>query len=127
LFHAITKTIQDTDNKDVSFINAHGTATPYNDDMESVAIGRSGLSDIPVNSLKAYFGHTLGAAGILETVISAFALTDNVILRSLGCDELGVVSPLRVNTALATSDKNRFLKLISGFGGSNAALVLRKI
>jgi 3-oxoacyl-[acyl-carrier-protein] synthase-1 len=126
LFNAITKTIQDTDTGDISFINAHGTATPYNDDMESVAIGRSGLENVPVNSLKAYFGHTLGAAGILETIISCYALEDNTILKSLGCDELGVVSPLCINTGIKTSNKNRCLKLMSGFGGSNAAIILRK-
>jgi 3-oxoacyl-[acyl-carrier-protein] synthase-1 len=126
LFNAIIKTIKGINMEDISFINAHGTATPYNDDMESMAIGRAGLNDIPVNSLKAYFGHTLGAAGILETIVSAFALQDNIILKSLGYDELGVVSPLCVNTSLSISDKSRCLKLISGFGGSNGAIILRK-
>jgi 3-oxoacyl-[acyl-carrier-protein] synthase-1 len=126
LLNAITKTIKDADKQDLSFINAHGTATVYNDDMESMAIGRSGLNKVPVNSLKAYFGHTLGAAGILETIVSASALADDVILKSLGCDELGVVSSLNVNTDVATSNKNRFLKLMSGFGGVNAAIVLKK-
>jgi 3-oxoacyl-[acyl-carrier-protein] synthase-1 len=126
LYKSITKTIKDVNKNDVSFINAHGTATPYNDDMESVAIGRAELDDIPVNSLKAYFGHTLGAAGILETIISACALQDNVILKSLGCDELGLAAPLCVNRGVVASDKNKFLKLMSGFGGSNAAIVLSK-
>ncbi|MDR1459541.1 MAG: beta-ketoacyl synthase [Bacteroidales bacterium] len=124
LFHAITKTIKDKE--DISFINAHGTATPYNDDMESVAIARSGLNNIPVNSLKACFGHTLGAAGILETIISASALENNTILASQGCNETGVAAPIYVNTKITTSYKNKFLKLISGFGGCNAALVLKK-
>jgi 3-oxoacyl-[acyl-carrier-protein] synthase-1 len=124
LFNAITKTIKDKE--DISFINAHGTATPYNDDMESMAIGRAGLGNIPVNSLKACFGHTLGAAGILETIISASALENNIILPNRGCDEIGVAFPICVNTATTTSDKNKFLKLISGFGGCNAAIVLKK-
>ncbi|MDR0605321.1 MAG: beta-ketoacyl synthase [Bacteroidales bacterium] len=126
LFNAITKTIKGMNKNDISFINAHGTATPYNDDMESVAIGRAELENIPVNSLKAYFGHTLGAAGILETIISAEALQDNVILKSLGCDELGVAASLCVNRNVTASCKNKFLKLMSGFGGSNAAIVLSK-
>lgn len=126
LFNAISCAMNGIDIDDLSFINAHGTATPYNDDMESVAIGRYNLSSVPVNSLKAYFGHTFGAAGILETIISSYALCENLILSSAGCDELGVASPIRVNTKLTNSNKNRFLKLVSGFGGSNAAIVLRK-
>ncbi len=126
LFNAITKSMQGIDKEDISFINAHGTATPYNDDMESIAIGRYELSTVPVNSLKAYFGHTLGAAGVLETIISACALEDNVILKSFGCEEQGVTSPIQVNTSVTASGKNRFLKLISGFGGSNAAIVIKR-
>jgi 3-oxoacyl-[acyl-carrier-protein] synthase-1 len=124
LFNAITKTLKDKE--DISFINAHGTATPYNDDMESMAIGRSGLGNIPVNSLKACFGHTLGAAGVLETIISASALENNIVLASQGCDEMEVAFPICVNTNTTTSSKNKFLKLISGFGGCNAAIVLKK-
>ena len=47
--------------EDISFINAHGTATVYNDEMESKAIHLAGLAAVPVNSLKPYFGHTVGA------------------------------------------------------------------
>ncbi|MDR1878609.1 MAG: beta-ketoacyl synthase [Bacteroidales bacterium] len=126
LFSAVSKTMYGIDKEDISFVNAHGTATPYNDDMEAIAIERSNLNTTPVNSLKAYFGHTLGAAGVLETIISAHALEEGLVLPSLGFEELGVAAPLRVNTVLRQSDKNRFLKLISGFGGGNAALILRK-
>ena len=126
LFNAITKSMQHCDRDDLSFINAHGTATPFNDDMESVAIKRSRLDDVPTNSLKAYFGHTLGAAGIVETIISSYALQDNLILASLGFDRLGVVEPIHINTATTLSTGNRFLKLISGFGGCNAAAIFRK-
>ena len=44
-------------------MNAHGTATAYNDEMESIAIHRVGLDDVPINGLKGVYGHTLGAAG----------------------------------------------------------------
>lgn len=53
--------------QEVSFINAHGTATLYNDEMESKAIHLAGLEAVPVHSLKPYFGHTLGASGVIET------------------------------------------------------------
>jgi len=124
LFNAITKTLKNINKEDISFINAHGTATPYNDDMESVAINRCGLDKVPVNSLKGYFGHTLGAAGILETIISAHALQENIILKSYGFEELGV-SQICVNKEVITSSKSVCLKLISGFGGSNAAMVIK--
>ena len=123
LFNAITKTLKNISREDIRFINAHGTATPYNDEMEAVAIGRCGLEDIPVNSLKGYFGHTLGAAGILETIISTHALQDNVILKSHGFEELGV-SPINISAEVTTSSKPACLKLISGFGGCNAAMVV---
>ena len=126
LFNAINKVLKNTNKEDIRFINAHGTATPYNDDMESVAITRCGLENIPVNSLKGYFGHTLGAAGVLETIISAHALQNNIILKSYGFEELGV-SPININTENVTSSKPVCLKLISGFGGCNAAMILRSL
>lgn len=127
LFNAIEKTMQNIDKNDISFVNAHGTATPYNDDMESIALGRYGLEKTPLNSLKAYFGHTLGAAGIVETIISALALQEGVVLKSLGAEEVGVAGPVNVIQELMKSEKKTFLKLISGFGGSNAAIVFKKL
>jgi len=126
LFTAISETIRDIDKTTISFINAHGTATPYNDDMESIAIGRANFENIPVNALKGHFGHTLGAAGIVETIISGYALSENIILPTFGFENLGVANPINVNKTLSTSDKPRFLKLASGFGGVNAAVVLSK-
>jgi 3-oxoacyl-[acyl-carrier-protein] synthase-1 len=69
--------------ENIALINAHGTATPYNDAMEVNAIVRVGLEQIPVNSLKPFFGHTLGAAGVLESIISMKALEKNIVLQSM--------------------------------------------
>ena len=124
LFRAIQKSICDFDTSKLAFINAHGTATPYNDDMESVAINRAGLQDIPVNSLKGYFGHTLGAAGVLETIMAHQALKHHTVLKTLGTDEPGTTMPVNVSMQNQTTDGNTFMKLISGFGGSNAALLM---
>ena len=123
LLRAIQRTTEGFDTKRIAFINAHGTATLYNDDMESVAINRASLQDIPVNSLKGYYGHTLGAAGVMEVILSSIALQNHRILRSMGSENPGTASPL--NVCLQNSDTNgdAFLKLISGFGGSNAALL----
>ena len=74
----------------LAFINAHGTATMFNDQMESVAIERAGLNEIPVNAYKGYFGHTLGAAGVLETILSMAAADDHTILGTRGFEERGV-------------------------------------
>lgn len=117
-----TETLHD----DISFINAHGTATMFNDQMESVAIGRAGLGDIPVNGLKGYFGHTMGAAGILETILSKEALAHNQILATRGFDETGTYPSLDVANVNRTSSKNRFIKMISGFGGGNAAVLIHR-
>ena len=111
-----------------SFINAHGTATMFNDQMESVAIERAGLADIPVNGLKGYYGHTLGAAGVLETVVSLAALRDHTILATRGFAERGVSGRINVTTENivdSTSERcDAFIKMISGFGGGNAAIVV---
>ncbi len=69
--------------EDISFINAHGTATVYNDEMESKAIHLAGLAAVPVNSLKPYFGHTLGGtSGIIETILCIEQLKRRKILRN---------------------------------------------
>ena len=70
--------------EDISFINAHGTATVYNDEMESKAIHLAGLAAVPVNSLKPYFGHTLGASGIIETILCIEQLKEGRYYGTLG-------------------------------------------
>lgn len=112
--------------QDIDFISAHGTATPYNDDMESVAIQRLGLQNIPVNSLKGYFGHTLGAAGVIESVILKHSMLNNIIFKTLGLEIQGVVSKINTPVENIRKELNCCLKLASGFGGCNAALVLQK-
>lgn len=112
--------------KNIDFISAHGTATPYNDDMESHAIDRLKLSDVPVNSFKGYFGHTLGAAGIIETILTKHSMLNNRAYATLGLHTPGTVksiNTLNINTNMQIS---RCLKLASGFGGCNAALLIEK-
>lgn len=111
---------------DIALINAHGTATMFNDQMESVAVERAGLSDVPVNAYKGYFGHTMGAAGVLETVLSMKALDEGKILGTKGYAERGVSGNLRLTPDNQSSEKKMFVKMISGFGGSNAAILLSK-
>lgn len=123
LLRAIHAATDGYDLSQLAFINAHGTATPYNDDMESVAVNRAGLQHVPLNSLKGYFGHTLGAAGVLEVIMSKQALADQQVIKTLGTNKPGTAN--EVNVALQTQNApgKAFLKLISGFGGSNAAVL----
>ena len=112
--------------EDIDFISAHGTATIYNDEMEALAISLAGLQQVPVNSLKGYYGHTLGAAGLIESVIAVQSVKQNTILPSLGYSSPGVSKQLNVVTALQTTALNTCLKTASGFGGCNAALIFTK-
>ena len=125
-FRALKVALGDVDPNEIAFINAHGTATMYNDEMESVAIERAGLSQVPVNGLKGYYGHTMGAAGILETILSMYAIDEHNILATRGYETLGVTHPLVVSNQNQSTDKRMFIKLLSGFGGCNAALLFAK-
>lgn len=112
---------------ELGFISAHGTATPYNDHMEAQAIHRVGLAEKPVHSLKAVYGHTLGAAGLVEANIGIQAMIDNWILPSKGYTS----NPMDPSLVLVDQPTRHpgirgFLKTASGFGGCNAALVFSK-
>ncbi len=110
---------------EIAFINVHGTATLYNDEMESIAIDRAGLSAVPVNGLKGYYGHTMGAAGLLETILSQAAIEDHTILPTKGFNELGVSRAINVSKVKRHTEKQNFIKLLSGFGGCNVALLYK--
>lgn len=118
---ALTKVLGDG-KEELAFINLHGTATLYNDQMEWKALEYSHLTDVPVNALKGYFGHTMGAAGIMECIISMLSADDGVILGTRGFHASGVSGGINMSSHNRSSDKNAFIKLISGFGGCNAAI-----
>ena len=120
---ALKTIVDDNDKESLAFINAHGTATIFNDQMESVAIERAGLADIPVNAYKGSYGHTMGAAGVLETILSMTALDDQTILATQGFEELGVSGRISLSASHQSTSKSAFVKMLSGFGGCNAALL----
>ena len=124
LFAAVSQVLDGFDVANLAFVNAHGTATRYNDDMESVALERASLAGIPVNSLKGYFGHTLGAAGVLEVILSTQELLHHRVLWTVGCESPGTAAAVNVAQQPMETDKTAFLKMISGFGGGNAALLV---
>lgn len=129
LYRVIQQSVQEAgiDAAAIDFISAHGTATMYNDEMEARAFNLAGLQDVPLNSLKGYYGHTLGAAGLIETVASVLSLKENVVLPTPGFDTPGTTKPVNVNRQLKQGIYNACLKTASGFGGCNAAIVLKKI
>lgn len=111
----------------IDYISAHGTGTTFNDEMEAIAFNRLGLQNIPVNSLKGFYGHTLGASGLLETVIGIQSVLESKLFASLGFDELGVSQPINIIEKSEDKTINYFLKTASGFGGCNTAVLFEKV
>ncbi|MCZ7648604.1 MAG: beta-ketoacyl-[acyl-carrier-protein] synthase family protein [Planctomycetota bacterium] len=117
----------------VDHLNLHATGTPYNDKIETKAVlevfGARG-AEIPVASVKSSIGHTMGAAGVHETVAAALTLREGKVPPVLGLDpneqdpECGLRAP--TGAPLAGEFKT-ILKTSYGFGGTNAALVLGKV
>jgi 3-oxoacyl-[acyl-carrier-protein] synthase II len=110
----------------IAFINAHGTSTRENDKIEG-AVLRDLFPDRPVLSTKGYTGHTLGAAGGLEAVFTALGLQEGWVPASAGFqtedEEIGF-SPTREQTPI---NGEYALSTSLAFGGSNAALVIKKV
>jgi 3-oxoacyl-[acyl-carrier-protein] synthase-1 len=129
LVRSIEKTLKRSgvNTSDIDFISAHGTATVFNDEMESIAFGRTNLDHVPLNSMKGYFGHTLGAAGILETIMSMVSMEKSILFPNLGFEETGTSIPLNIIQQLESKELKTVLKTASGFGGGNATLILQKL
>ena len=113
--------------EEIGYISAHGTGTPYNDEMEALAFHRSGLDHVPVNSFKAYYGHTLGAAALLECIITCHSLLNNEMFKSLNYEEPGVSKPLNIITKNREKEMKYAMKTASGFGGCNIAMIFKKM
>ena len=110
----------------IDFISAHGTATLYNDEMEAIAFNRMNLQNVPLNSLKGYYGHCLGASGLLESIISMESALHNTLLSSKNFEEMGISQDLNIIKENLSAEIRYILKTASGFGGCNAAIVLEK-
>lgn len=128
LFIAIEKALKDANctPEELDYLSMHGTATPFNDEMESKALALADLQTVPMNSYKGYIGHTLGAAGLIESVIAAHSLKNNTLYASLGFEELGVPEKLNIITKTSSAILQKCLKTASGFGGCNGAVVFAK-
>lgn len=109
---------------DIDFVSTHGTATLYNDESESKALALTNLNLAEANSLKGYFGHTFGAAGIIETILTAKSMENSQILASTGYEKHGVSTPMNITNKPTIKNIQHSLKTASGFGSCNAALIL---
>lgn len=125
-FRAIRTILGDVKPEELALVSVHGTSTAYNDEMESIALTRAGLQNVPVNSLKGCFGHTMGAAGILETILSMASIDEGIVLGTRGYSKCGVSCPLDISPDVRQTSKRAFIKLLSGFGGCNAAAMFAK-
>ena len=128
LFLAIDGALKDASisAEEIDYISGHGTATNYNDEMESKAIHSAKLELVPMNSLKGYIGHTLGAAGIAESVMAAYSIKNNILFATAGFSKMGVTQPVNVLSDCMEKKVKRVLKTAAGFGGCNAALIFEK-
>ena len=129
LFIAIKNAMKEAETNSVNnidYISAHGSATVYNDEMESKAFNLAGFEDTPLNSFKGYWGHTLGAAGIIESIAAIHSMRKNVLYKTAGFNELGVPKKINVLSEFKKAEISNCLKTASGFGGCNAAVVFSK-
>ncbi|MCR5049528.1 MAG: beta-ketoacyl synthase [Paludibacteraceae bacterium] len=95
-YRCLKDVLSGIDASEVDMVGVHGTATLYNDDMERIALQRAGLEQVKISALKPHYGHTMGAAGIVETIIGMEMLQHGT-----------------------------FIKMLSGFGGVNAAIRMK--
>jgi 3-oxoacyl-[acyl-carrier-protein] synthase-1 len=111
---------------EIDYISGHGTATLFNDEMEALAIHDAQLTTVPMNSLKSYFGHTLGAAGVMESIIGIHSMQENTLIATYQFDKLGVSKPVNIIKTTQQARVDTCLKTAAGFGGCNAAVLFQK-
>jgi 3-oxoacyl-[acyl-carrier-protein] synthase-1 len=129
LLMAINKTLQEAGilPEKVDYISGHGTATVFNDEMETLAVHNAGLAHVPMNSLKSYFGHTLGAAGVVESVIGLQSMRTNTLIGTYNFNNYGVTGEVNILKQTTLQPVRNCLKTAAGFGGCNAAVFFEKI
>ncbi len=117
------------DASEIDYVNAHGTSTPAGDEIEVRAVARvlgNAASTAHLSSTKSATGHLLGAAGSVEAIFSVLAIRDGVIPPTLNLDNPSFESPINLTPHKAVKKKVRAVLSNSfGFGGTNAALVMK--
>lgn len=111
---------------EVDYINAHGTATPFNDAAEGRAISELFGNRVPVSSTKSMMGHSLGAAGAVEAVICLLAMREGMLPPNLHFTQADEGLDLNIVRKPASASLNLTVSNSFGFGGTNASIVMRK-
>ena len=111
----------------IDYVNLHGTATPANDLIESRVLAQRFTERTMASSSKGWTGHALGAAGILESVITLEAMSNGVIPGTLNCEEMDPKIEFQVITDNVNAEVRFALSNSFGFGGNNATLIFGKI
>lgn len=125
---AMRRALAEGDTPSVDYVNAHGTGTTLNDSAETRAIIAALGTEVPVSSSKSYFGHTLGASGAVEAVVTVLALQHQIAPPTLRLTEPAPECPLDYipHTARPMAMSN-VLSNTFGFGGSNVSLLFRRV
>jgi len=121
---AIREALGGLDPERVGYVNAHATGTLLNDEMEALAISQT-VPQAAVSGIKGGIGHTLGAAGAVEAVITTLALHHSRLPPNVGCHTPGFDLDLVTNTRVAPI--SHALSVNFAFGGHNAALLLSRV
>ncbi len=108
---------------DIDYVNLHGTGSHINDVVEAKAVMRLFGPDLPCSSTKGWTGHTLGAAGITEAVISLAALREGIMPGNLNLRKLDPEIATAVLAATVAAPVRRVLSNSFGFGGNNCSLI----
>lgn len=111
----------------IDYINLHGTASKANDSAEDLAVTAIFGTDTPCSSTKGWTGHTLGAAGIIEAIISALCIRDGFMPRSLNTALLDPALQARILLENRQQEVRRVLSNSIGFGGNNCSLILGEV
>jgi 3-oxoacyl-[acyl-carrier-protein] synthase II len=112
--------------EEIDYVNAHGTGTPFNDAMESAALRKVfGDACPPVSGSKGMLGHTLGAAGVVETILCVLAMQERWLPGTPGLTNCAEGAPNNLlREGRPASQMNYALKMNTGFGGVNGVIVL---
>ena len=114
---------------EVDYINAHGTSTPLGDIAETIALKKVFGESVPqISSTKSMTGHTLGAAGAIESIFCIKAINDGIIPPTINLDKPDSQCDLNYTPLVSTEKKvNVAMNNSFGFGGTNSTLVFKKI
>lgn len=129
LHRAIQAALQDANLEpgDIGAVKCHGTATNYNDAMEAKALFTCFNTNIPpCVSLKGAIGHTSGAGSLLEIALAAVFLKKGYLPPTTRFEEIGVDEPVKISSESQKIDKKPVLCLSAGFGGLNAAVIIKE-